>query len=114
MVAIPGYRVAGKTGTANRFDDAAGGYSGYTVSFIGYAPAEAPEFVVSVTLQKPALEQPSSGGLTGPVFKSVMTYALQAYRVPPTGGTSPQWPLTSPTPLVPGAPGVVSDRKPNG
>lgn len=39
---IPGYRVAGKTGTANRVDPKTGRYSGYTASFIGFAPAEAP------------------------------------------------------------------------
>ena len=44
MAAIPGYRVAGKTGTAERADN--GGYSGYTASFIGFAPADDPEIVV--------------------------------------------------------------------
>lgn len=112
MVAIPGYRVAGKTGTANRYEDAAGGYSGYTVSFIGYAPADDPQFVVAVTVQKPALDSPGSGAICGPVFKSVMTYALQAYQIPPNGAPSPTIPLT--TTLGPGDPGVISDHRPNG
>ena len=51
--AIPGYRVAGKTGTAMRVDPATGRYSGYTASFIGFAPADAPRYVISVTLQSP-------------------------------------------------------------
>ncbi|MSW99136.1 MAG: penicillin-binding protein 2, partial [Actinobacteria bacterium] len=51
--AIPGYRVAGKTGTANRVDPECGCYRGYTSSFIGYAPADAPRYVVSVVIQKP-------------------------------------------------------------
>ena len=50
---IPGYRVAGKTGTADRYDDKTGGYSGKTASFIGFAPADKPELVVGVTLQRP-------------------------------------------------------------
>ena len=40
--AIPGYRVAGKTGTANRVDPDTGRYKGYTASFAGFAPADNP------------------------------------------------------------------------
>ena len=109
-VAIPGYRIAGKTGTANRVSEA-GRYSGYTTSFIGFAPAEDPEFVVAVTLQNPTVGSPSGGGQCGPIFKDVMTYVLQAYHVPPTGAKSADIPLTPSSPLVPGAPGVISDRK---
>ena len=46
---IPGYRVAGKTGTADRYDDKTGGYSGKTASFIGFAPADNAELVIGVT-----------------------------------------------------------------
>jgi cell division protein FtsI (penicillin-binding protein 3) len=112
-VAIPGYRIAGKTGTANRVSDA-GGYSGYTTSFIGYAPAEDPQFVVAVTLQNPTAGAPSGGSQCGPAFKDVMTYVLQAYQVPPTGAASAEVPLVPAAPLVPGAPGVISDRKTTG
>src|SRR6185369_6316485 len=45
---VPGYRVAGKTGTANRPDPVHGGYEGYTSSFIGFAPADNPRVVVEV------------------------------------------------------------------
>ncbi|MBM3722055.1 MAG: penicillin-binding protein 2, partial [Actinobacteria bacterium] len=51
--AISGYRVAGKTGTARRINDTCGCYRGYTASFIGFAPADKPEYVVSVTIQDP-------------------------------------------------------------
>ena len=51
--AIPGYRVAGKTGTAMRFNSELRKYSGYTASFIGFAPADAPKYVISVTIQDP-------------------------------------------------------------
>jgi cell division protein FtsI (penicillin-binding protein 3) len=82
--AIPGYRVAGKTGTAMRYDQGTGKYSGYTASFIGFAPADAPRYVISVTLQDPKNGH-YGGSLGGPVFKKVMTFVLQSEHVAPTG-----------------------------
>lgn len=82
--AIAGYRVAGKTGTASRYDQATGRYSGYTASFIGFAPADAPAFVISVTLQDPRNGH-YGGALAGPVFKKVMTFVLQSRHIAPTG-----------------------------
>ena len=82
--AIPGYRVAGKTGTASRYDQATGRYSGYTASFIGFAPADSPAFVISVTLQDPRNGH-YGGALAGPVFKKVMTFVLQSKHIAPTG-----------------------------
>ncbi|MEP7368440.1 MAG: penicillin-binding protein 2 [Dermatophilaceae bacterium] len=84
---IPGYRVAGKTGTADRVG-ANGRYSGKTASFIGFAPADKPEFVVAVILQNP-IRGYFGGSTAGPVFKDVMTYALQEFAVPPTGTPPP-------------------------
>ena len=81
--AIPGYRIAGKTGTANRYNTLCGCYSGYTASFVGFAPADAPEFVVSVTIQDPK-GMHWGGVLAGPVFKKVMSFVLQSKRVQPT------------------------------
>jgi cell division protein FtsI (penicillin-binding protein 3) len=81
--AIPGYRVAGKTGTAERFDDSCGCYRGYTASFIGFAPADKPEFVVSVTIQDPKGFH-WGGYLGGPVFKKVMSFVLKDQHIPPT------------------------------
>lgn len=81
--AIPGYRVAGKTGTAQRVDPRTGKYSGYTASFIGFAPADQPKYVISVTIQAPqGLHW--GGVLGGPVFKEVMSYVLESKRIPPT------------------------------
>ncbi len=102
-ISVPGYRLAGKSGTAYRYDDALRDYNGYTLSFIGYAPADNPEFVVAVVLQKPALTNPSSSGLCGPLFASVMNYALQAYRVAPSGTPAPGLPI-----LISGLPGGVA------
>lgn len=66
--AISGYRIAGKTGTANRFNSACKCYSGYTASFIGFAPADQPKYVISVTIQDPK-GMHWGGALAGPVFK---------------------------------------------
>jgi cell division protein FtsI (penicillin-binding protein 3) len=82
--AIPGYRVAGKTGTAMRVDPSCGCYSGYTASFIGFAPADKPKYVISVTIQNPQGAH-YGGALGGPVFKKVMTFVLQSQHVAPTG-----------------------------
>ena len=82
--AIAGYRVAGKTGTAQRFDQSSKKYSGYTASFIGFAPADAPRYVINVTLQDPKNGH-YGGALCGPVFKKVMTFVLQSEHVAPTG-----------------------------
>lgn len=83
---IPGYRVAGKTGTADFYDANLKRYSGKTASFIGYAPADNPEIVVAVIIQRPSASI-FGGTVAGPVFQGVMTYALQELKVPPTGTT---------------------------
>jgi cell division protein FtsI (penicillin-binding protein 3) len=85
---IAGYRVAGKTGTADRYDPKTVGYSGKTASFIGFAPADDPQIVVAVTLQRPVRGY-FGGVVAGPVFHDIMTYALQELRIPPTGTKSP-------------------------
>ena len=84
---VEGYRVAGKTGTADRVGDD-GRYSGKTASFIGYAPADDPRYVVAVVLQNPTKGY-FGGATAGPVFKDVMTYALQRFGVAPTGTVPP-------------------------
>ena len=90
--AIPGYRVAGKTGTAQRIDDTCGCYRGYTASFIGFAPADKPAYVISVTIQDPkGLHW--GGYLGGPVFKKVMSFVLQTKGIAPTGTVVDPLPL---------------------
>ncbi|MFI9326329.1 penicillin-binding transpeptidase domain-containing protein [Kitasatospora sp. NPDC052868] len=86
--AIPGYRVAGKTGTADRVDPKTGGYRGYTASFIGFAPADAPRVTVSCTIQDP-VNGHFGGQLCGPVFKQVMEFTLKTLQIPPSGSEAP-------------------------
>lgn len=88
---IPGYRVAGKTGTAQKVNPACGCYrgGGYTASFAGFAPADDPQLVVQVVLQDPKGAH-YGGEVAAPVFKDVMSFALQTRKIPPTGKTSPK------------------------
>lgn len=90
---INGYRVAGKTGTAQRADSACGCYQGFTASFIGMAPANNPQIVVAVTLQDPKNGR-YGGVLGGPVFKEVATFALQKMRAMPQPGKIVKIPTT--------------------
>ena len=74
---IPGYRIAGKTGTANR-SNGHGGYSGagYDATFVGMVPADNPKLVCEVVLERPV--RGYFGGLVAaPVFKTVMSFALR-------------------------------------
>ena len=86
---IPGYRVAGKTGTAQRFDPTCGCYRGFTASFIGMAPADDPRLVVAVTLQRPVRGH-FGGSVAAPIFQQIMSYALARLDIPPTGTKSPK------------------------
>lgn len=82
---IPGYRVAGKTGTANRVDPETGRYNGYTASFAGFAPADDPRVTVYCAVQKPTRGSHNGSRVCGPVFAEVMEFSLKALQVPPTG-----------------------------
>jgi cell division protein FtsI (penicillin-binding protein 3) len=91
--AIPGYRVAGKTGTAMKYSANCACYSGYTASFIGFAPADKPAYVVSVTIQDPKGIH-WGGALGGPVFAKVMKFVLQAKHIEPSKSKLKPYPLT--------------------
>lgn len=91
--AIEGYRVAGKTGTAQRVGADGMGYDGtFTVSFAGFAPADDPRFLVYVVVHDPR-NGGGGGTVGGPAFHKIMTYLLRKYAVPPTGANAPDDPL---------------------
>ena len=97
--AIAGYRVAGKTGTAQRV--VGGRYNGsYTSSFIGFAPADAPRFVTAVVLQGTGAKGYFGGQVAAPVFSSVMGFALRSAGVAPTGTRPPVLRLTASDPVT--------------
>ncbi len=107
--AIPGYQVAGKTGTAQKPILGGRGYSGYIGSFIGFAPAGDPKLVVGVILDEP---RPIWGGVTAaPAFKEVMQFSLRHLGIGPGPVLSPGGaPLPAPgrsggaVPYAPGEP----------
>ncbi|HZI92118.1 MAG TPA: penicillin-binding protein 2 [Thermoleophilaceae bacterium] len=81
---VPGYRLAGKTGTAEKPDPETGGYSEFKFfsSFIGYAPAKDPRLMIGVMVDEP------KGGYYGaevaaPAFERIVEFALPYMRIPP-------------------------------
>ncbi len=85
--AVTGYRVAGKTGTAQKPSETRRGYEpgAFIGSFVGFAPAENPTLVVAVMLDEP---HPYYGGLSAaPVFSEIMRFGLANRRVPPSQPT---------------------------
>lgn len=90
--AVPGYDVAGKTSTAERYDSAKGGYDGVTAGFIGMAPASNPQLIVSVTLQRPQ-SGTFGGDLAAPVFSKVMAEALRQRNIPPSKSDKLPYPI---------------------
>ncbi|MFF4300623.1 peptidoglycan D,D-transpeptidase FtsI family protein [Streptomyces sp. NPDC001601] len=91
--AIPGYNVAGKTGTANRVDPATGRYRGYTSSFAGFAPADKPRITVYCAIQNATAGSYFGGQICGPIYKQVMEFALKTLQIPPTGAKAANLPV---------------------
>jgi cell division protein FtsI/penicillin-binding protein 2 len=81
---IPGYVLAGKTGTANKPDPVYGGYSEtkYVASFVGFAPAKRPRLLVTVMVDEPQGE--IFGGLiAAPAWKAITSFGLNYLRIAP-------------------------------
>ncbi|MBT2392815.1 peptidoglycan D,D-transpeptidase FtsI family protein [Streptomyces maoxianensis] len=91
---IPGYRVAGKTGTANRVDPKTGRYRGYTASFAGFAPADKPQITVYCAIQNPTKGSYFGGQICGPIYQKVMQFALKTLKAAPTGADPARLPVS--------------------
>ena len=94
---IQGYRVAGKTGTAQMINPVSGSYTdgAYLASFCGFAPVNDPALVGVVMLYDPRGEFYYGGRIAAPLFSSVMRQALRHLDLPPSKGL-PQYEQTSP------------------
>lgn len=84
--AIDGYKVAGKTATAQKIDPATGRYSidRYLASFVGFVPADKPVIALAVTLDEPMIEH-AGGAVAAPIFRRVAKVALEARGLIPKG-----------------------------
>ncbi len=84
-VSIPGYQLAGKTGTASKIDPATGTYSktAYVASFMGFAPASDPKVLCAVIVDEPQAGSIYGGTVAAPAFGQIMSFALPYLRVPP-------------------------------
>ena len=83
LVAIPGYKIAGKTGTAQKYDPAIGTYSkkNYVASFAGFVPAYNPRIVCVVVVDNPR-KSIYGGKVAAPIFREVCKAALEHLQVP--------------------------------
>ncbi len=86
---IVGYRVAGKTGTANKQEGTGYALHKYRASFVGFAPVSRPRLVVAVTIDDPSNGRHFGGDVAAPVFSRVMEGALRALGVPPDAPMNP-------------------------
>jgi cell division protein FtsI (penicillin-binding protein 3) len=84
-VSIPGYRLAGKTGTANKVDPVTGEYSksAYVASFMGFAPASDPKLLCAVIIDEPQAGSIYGGVVAAPAFGQIMSFALPYLGIPP-------------------------------
>ena len=84
-VSIPGYALAGKTGTASKIDPATGEYSttAYVASFIGFAPASNPRLLTAVVVDEPQSGSIYGGQVAAPAFGQIMSFALPYIGIAP-------------------------------
>jgi cell division protein FtsI/penicillin-binding protein 2 len=84
-VSIPGYQLAGKTGTASKIDPITHEYSNtaYVASFIGFAPAANPRLLCAVVVDEPHSGSIYGGTVAAPAFGQIMSFALSYLGIPP-------------------------------
>jgi cell division protein FtsI (penicillin-binding protein 3) len=86
-VSVPGYELAGKTGTASKVDPQTGEYSetAYVASFIGFAPANDPKLLCAVIVDEPQTGSIYGGTVAAPAFGQIMGFALPYLGITPGG-----------------------------
>ncbi len=87
---IPGYQLAGKTGTAQRLQK--GGQKGYVASFVGMVPAYKPKAVVLVMLNNPTIGSHFGGSAAGPTFAEMAKSVIRRYAIEPDSVRVPKGP----------------------
>lgn len=85
QVSVPGYELAGKTGTASKIDPSTGEYSktAYVASFVGFAPASDPKLLCAVIVDEPQSGSIYGGAVAAPAFGQIMEFALPYLNISP-------------------------------
>ena len=100
---IPGYTVAGKTGTAKKLVNGSyRGHSDYNVSFVGFVPAQRPVFAIVVVVDSPHRVSPYGGVVAAPIFQKIAATALRHYGVPQS--------INAPEPLLASRPSTAPEQ----
>jgi cell division protein FtsI (penicillin-binding protein 3) len=104
---IPGYTVAGKTGTAKKLVNGSyRGHSDYNVSFVGFVPSHKPVFAIVVMVDSPHRVSPYGGVVAAPIFQKIAATALRHYGVPQS--------INAPEPLLASRPGEMPEQTASG
>ena len=104
---IPGYTVAGKTGTAKKLVNGSyRGHSDYNVSFVGFVPAQKPVFAIVVVVDSPHRVSPYGGVVAAPIFQKIAQTALRHYGVPQS--------INAPEPLLALRPDETAEQPASG
>ncbi len=103
---IPGYRLAGKTGTAEKRDDRTGtvGEGGYVSNFIGFVPAEQPKAAILVMVDHPKMGRYYGASVAGPAFQDIAKAVIRRYGIP---RSKPSATTFEPTAISAGGPEVA-------
>jgi cell division protein FtsI (penicillin-binding protein 3) len=97
LARIPGYRVAGKTGTAHKLINGQYSSDHYISSFVGMAPASDPRLIIAVMIDEPSGSAYYGGMVAAPAFAQVMAASLRQLGIPPDEPDSPATKVTEPS-----------------
>jgi len=98
--AVPGYRLAGKTGTAQKIDTGSYSDEDYVASFGGFGPVSTPRVALLVVLDAPSGDRHQGGAVAAPMFARIMAETLAHLRVPPDNEPPPVVRAAAPPLLV--------------
>jgi cell division protein FtsI (penicillin-binding protein 3) len=87
-VSVPGYTLAGKTGTAQVAENGTYSDTKFVASFVGFAPAQDPKLLVAIVVNQPTQGSYYGGTVAAPAFGEIAKYALQYLRIAPDQGTT--------------------------
>ena len=88
-VSVPGYTLAGKTGTAQVAENGTYSETKFVASFVGFAPAQDPKLLVAIVVNQPSQGSYYGGTVAAPAFGEIAKFALPYLGIPPDQGTSP-------------------------